>query len=138
MNNKQNKQNKQIVRDFFDYFFSANVSAAESILDGNVVWTMMGCEGGAPMQSEMDKEGILGLINIVTEIFPEGIRFIDVGWTIDGERVAYEAESYGVKVNGTVYNNLYHFLLRIVDGKIVEVKEYLDTLHVKSVFVNDV
>lgn len=132
------EQNKQLVRSFFDYFTIADVEAATSLLGDNIIWTVMGQEGGPPMQNEMDKEGVAGLIKMVAEIFPDGLKFTDIGWTIDEDRVAYEVESYGVKANGTVYNNPYHFLLRTSEGKIVEIKEYLDTLHVKSVFIDDV
>jgi hypothetical protein len=43
---------------------------------------------------------------------------------------AIELESYGELRNGRVYNNEYHTLLTIRDGKIREVREYLDTQHV--------
>src|SRR5688500_3544528 len=51
--------------------------------------------------------------------------------TAEGDRVAIEAESHGRLVDGRPYENQYHFLLRFdADGKVVEFKEYLDTLYV--------
>ncbi|WP_276153034.1 MULTISPECIES: hypothetical protein [unclassified Sulfitobacter] len=35
-----------------------------------------------------------------------------------------------------IYNNLYHFLFVFRDAQIVSVREYMDTLHVKSVFID--
>jgi ketosteroid isomerase-like protein len=48
--------------------------------------------------------------------------------------VAVETESYAALNNGNVYNNLYHFLFVVHDGKLFEVKEYLDTIHTNNVF----
>jgi ketosteroid isomerase-like protein len=51
--------------------------------------------------------------------------------TAEGDRVAVEAESSGRLVDGRPYENQYHFLLRFdVDGRVLEFKEYLDTLYV--------
>ena len=35
--------------------------------------------------------------------------------------------------NGRTYNNEYHFLIEIRDGKIAAVREYLDTMHTADV-----
>ena len=51
--------------------------------------------------------------------------------TAEGDRVAIEAESHGRLVDGRPYENQYHFLLRFDEaGKVLEFKEYLDTLYV--------
>lgn len=55
------------------------------------------------------------------------------GITADGNRVAVEAESYGELKNGDVYNNKYHFLFIVEDGKIKALKEYADTKHASEV-----
>lgn len=46
-----------------------------------------------------------------------------------GYRVAVTAESRGDHKSGKKYNNHYHFLFFIKDGKISRVKEYFDTEH---------
>jgi ketosteroid isomerase-like protein len=63
-----------------------------------------------------------------------GIRFTVHALTAEGDRVAAEVESYAPLVNGKVYNNHYHMLFEIRDGKIVVVKEYADTAHARDVF----
>jgi ketosteroid isomerase-like protein len=50
-------------------------------------------------------------------------------FTAEGDRVAIEAESHVLNPNGRIYNNFYHYLFRIRDGKLVLFKEYQDTLH---------
>jgi ketosteroid isomerase-like protein len=50
-------------------------------------------------------------------------------FTAEGDRVAIEAESHVLNPNGRIYNNFYHYLFRVRDGKLVLFKEYQDTLH---------
>jgi len=50
--------------------------------------------------------------------------------TAEGDRVAVEAESHARLIDGRAYENQYHFLLKFDgDGKVIEFKEYLDTLY---------
>jgi len=83
------------------------------------------------MSGEMDKQAISERIGNVKATFTDGLKLTPTGWMAEGGRVAGEMESYGVKTNGTVYNNFYHFLAIVSDGKITVLHEYLDTLHVK-------
>ena len=130
-------QNKQIVGKFFERFSVADVAGTLELLDDAASWRAMGREGGLPMSGEMDKQGIARLIESVKASFPDGMKLTPTGWTAEGDRVALEMESYGMKSSGTVYNNCYHFLVTVSSGKITTIREYLDTLHVKQVFIDD-
>jgi ketosteroid isomerase-like protein len=59
--------------------------------------------------------------------FPQGIEFTIKHLTAEDDRVAVEAESHGVHVSGKVYHNYYHFLMLMRAGKLVRLKEYMDT-----------
>ena len=131
------EQNKQIVGKFFEKFSAADVAEALELLDDGVIWRAMGREGGLPMSGEMDKQKIGELIENVKSIFPDGMQLTPTGWTAEGDRVALEMESYAVKSNGIIYNNFYHFLVVLSNGKITALREYLDTLHVKQVFIDN-
>jgi len=48
----------------------------------------------------------------------------------EGDRVSAEVVSHGVLANGRVYDNEYHMLITLRDGRIAAVKEYYDTQHV--------
>lgn len=55
--------------------------------------------------------------------------------TAEDDRVAVEAESRGVNGrNGRTYNNHYHFLFRVREGRVCELREYQDTLHAYDVW----
>lgn len=62
---------------------------------------------------------------------------IDIsGMTAEADRVAMEAVSLlHNKTTGRTYNNFYHHLFRIRDGKVVLFKEYQDTLHLYDISV---
>src|ERR1700735_4966915 len=61
---------------------------------------------------------------------------IPIAFTCEDERVAFEATSYAVnKQNGRIYDNRYHHLMRIREGKILELREYQDTLLVFDVWM---
>ncbi len=131
------EQNIQIVEQFFERFSAIDVAGALELLDDAVIWRAMGREGGLPMSGEMDKPTIGKLIENVKAAFPDGMRLTPTGWTAESDRVALEMESYAVKSNGIVYNNFYHFLVILSNGQITSLREYLDTLHVKQVFIDN-
>ena len=59
---------------------------------------------------------------------PPNLTILSV--TAQEDRVAIEAESHSRLVDGRPYENQYHVLLRFdANGKVVEFKEYLDTLY---------
>lgn len=63
------------------------------------------------------------------KMFP--IRFIVTGVTADEDRVAIEAMG-DVNINGHLYNNRYHFLVEVRDGKVSKLRFYMDTLYAKQ------
>jgi ketosteroid isomerase-like protein len=64
--------------------------------------------------------GILGA-------FPEGLEFTILGMVAEGDKVAVEATSTGMHASGVPYEQAYHFLFEFRDGKLLKLKEYLDT-----------
>ena len=56
-----------------------------------------------------------------------GLKFRYINLTAEDDRVAVEAKGTSVMLNGKDYNNEYHFLLFIRDGKVYKMMEYLDT-----------
>jgi ketosteroid isomerase-like protein len=61
------------------------------------------------------------------------LKVTPTGVTAEGDRVALEAESYAKMKNTKTYQNKYHFLFVVRNGKIQQVKEYLDTMHANEV-----
>ena len=56
------------------------------------------------------------------------------GTTAEGGRVAIEAVGTGKLRNGRDYANRYHFLLEVRDGRVLAIREYMDSQHVAEAF----
>lgn len=118
------ERNKRAARTFFE---AMSTSQADAVLDcyaddGKVI-----ISGNTLISGVLDRTEILNRTNRVLEAFPDGIRFTVKTLTAEGDRVAIEAESSAIHVSGKPFNNKYHFLMRLRDGKIVVLTEYMDT-----------
>lgn len=90
--------------------------------------------GNTLISGKFTLDQISAAAGAIFEAFPDGIRFTISGMTAEGDRVAVEAQSEGRHVSGQVYRNEYHFLFRFrEDGKLLELKEYMDTERVTDV-----
>ncbi len=120
----QVEDNKALVRRFFEAMNTGDTAGIlESYAEDGYVQTM----GNTLISGVYSKDEIKGFADGIYEAFPQGLSFTIVGITAEGDRVAVEAESSGQHVSGEAYNNFYHFLFIIRDGKVASMKEYLDT-----------
>lgn len=101
--------------------------AAARFADDATLWVCG--EGNWPLGGLHDRAGNVRIFKIVKDRFPGGLKAEVKALTIDGERAAVEVETYGVRRDGRIYNNRYHYVIIVRDGKIRSRKEYLDTLH---------
>jgi ketosteroid isomerase-like protein len=85
--------------------------------------------GTPPFSGTKTKAQYLQVVSAIRIGFPTGLSLKVVGPTAEGDRVAAEVESLGTHTSGRIYKNKYHFLIVLKDGKFVQVKEYMDTLH---------
>lgn len=122
--------NKALARHFIDAISRADVDAiVAAYAPGGTCWT----SGTMPISGTFTVDQIAAASRGVLTVFPQGLRFTIHALTAEGERVAIEAESYGKHVSGKTYNNKYHFVMRARGGKIVEWREYMDTMHANDV-----
>ncbi|WP_198040138.1 nuclear transport factor 2 family protein [Microbulbifer agarilyticus] len=127
--------NRKVVEDFWRCFSATDTDGARALLHEDVTWRAMGQQGGLPISGEMDLDGILALMQSVRESSKDGLALKMLEWTLDGERVAVEMEGLAHMNNGKTYNNRYHFLVIVHDGKILRLREYGDTDQVRRVFL---
>jgi len=69
-----------------------------------------------------------------THFLAEGAKFDIHGVTADGDRVAIESEVSIPLKDGRVYNNRYHNLYLLREGRIVEIREYHNTAHADPIW----
>ncbi len=123
-------KNKQIVEEFFRKLSAGDVEGVVSLYsDSCTCWV----SGSLPFSGTQPRDRLPEMIAGVAQMFPEGLSFDVRSMTAEDDRVSAEAESFGRHVSGQVYNQLYHYLFVIRDGRITEIKEYFDTVHAQEV-----
>jgi len=128
------QENKALVSEFMEVFSRGDVEAILSFLAPTATWWVGGTiEGISGTKNKEEFGAMLSGLSATTKT--GAIALKPLAFTAEGERVAVETESYSEMSNGKVYNNLYHFVFIVRDGKIHEVKEYLDTEHTRAVFL---
>ncbi len=126
---------RAITLELFDALSRSDVEAVDALYaEDFVLWS----PGALPFSGTHDKAEALELTKMITSAFPQGLRFTIDAMTVEGERVAVEAHSEGRHASGRDYRNQYHFLVKIRNGKIVMLKEYMDTQHAMDVLLQGV
>ena len=119
----QIEKNKELVQEFFNLLSSGSDKYLDFYNDESVIWTA----GENAIGGSRSKSEVVGFAKSVLDSFPEGITFNVVNLVAENDYVAAEVESSAMHVSGKPYNNKYHFLLKIKNNEILELKEYMDT-----------
>ena len=119
----QIEKNKELVQKFFNLLSSGSDKYLDFYNDESVIWTA----GENAIGGSRSKSEVVGFAKSVLDSFPEGINFNVVNLVAENDYVAAEVEGSAMHVSGEPYNNKYHFLLKIKDNEILELKEYMDT-----------
>jgi ketosteroid isomerase-like protein len=116
--------NKEIVRGFMQAMSAGDTAyILEAYADDGYVHTM----GNTLISGKYGKQQIREFADSIYDVFPAGIEFTVLSMTAEDDRVSVEAESRGEHASGQTYNNFYHFMFRLRDGKVASLTEYLDT-----------
>ena len=124
------EDNKQLVKKFFENFSAGKVEDVLATMDDSATWWVA---GNFPLSGTKTKQEFAELAGQIGTMAPNGILVTPKTFTAEGDRVAMEATSYAEMANGKTYQNEYHFLIEVRDGKIQSVREYLDTMHANEV-----
>lgn len=124
------QQNKVLVEQFFEALNRGDTRAlVDAYAEDGYVQTM----GHTLISGRHDKPKIAAACHAIFDNFPTGLCFDIHGMIAEGDRVAVEASSDGLHASGRRYQNEYHFLFIFRDGKVVALKEYMDTERVTEV-----
>jgi uncharacterized protein len=124
------EENKRIARDFLTRFTASDVDGALAGMTDDATWWIAGKAGQLPVVGTHDKTQIERVFRGMLGQLKDGLRMTVTSAIAEGDRVALEVVSRGELRNGRVYEQEYHMLMTIRDGKISAVREYLDTQHV--------
>ena len=122
--------NKQRVRDFFAILNRGDVPALlGAYADDGCLETM----GRTLISGRFTRAQIRAAAEQIFDVFPQGLEFTIDAMTAEGERVAVEAHSVGRHVSGVTYSNQYHFLFVFRAGRVVLLREYMDSERVTDI-----
>lgn len=126
-------ENKRVVLDFYAAGARGDIDACFALLADNVTWTNIGSTkfSGTYTGKQAIAENLMG------PLFGQlkaGISSQIERLTAEGDFVVAQTSGTAETADGTPYNNTYCQVIRICDGQIVEVKEYMDTALIDSVF----
>jgi len=120
---------------FVEFFSTGRIDAALDLLADDLIWWVAGDPGRYAPAGSYRKADLPGLFAWIGATLPQGVSVQVTGITAENERVALEVEAQGVSAAGGLYHNHIHFLFEVRSGKIVRVREYLDTLHARDVLI---
>jgi ketosteroid isomerase-like protein len=118
------EENKKVIADFLAAMSRGDTEyILDAYADDGMLWTM----GNTLISGQYNKAQIKEFADGIYDAFPNGLTFTVHGMVAEGDKVAVEATSEGAHVSGVVYSNQYHFLFTVRDGKLLQMKEYMDT-----------
>ena len=126
-------ENKQIVLDFYEAGARGDMDACFALLTDDVTWTNIGSTkfSGTYIGKQAIAEDLLGPL---FSQLKAGISSQIERLTAEGDIVVAQTSGTAETMDGTPYNNTYCQVIRIRDGQIADVKEYMDTALIDSVF----
>lgn len=124
------EQNRQIVEAFLQAMQSGDVA---HIVDAYHQHATLQTMGNTLISGSYNKQQIKEFAGGIFDAFPNGLSYQIHHLIAEQDRVAVEASVSGQHASGQLYNNDLHFLFTLLDGKILSLKEYLDTEKVTAV-----
>lgn len=128
------EQNKLTALQFFSSISARDRDGYLSLLDNEALWWIAGNPETMPAAGTLNKDQAELMIAHMNSQLADGLKLSVKSITAEEDRVSVEVESYGELRNGRIYKQQYHFLLRFRDGKIINIKEYLDTQHTYAIW----
>ena len=122
--------NKILVTQFFDALNRGDVAfIVDAYAADGCVQTM----GNTLISGVFSRDQVAASAGGIFDVFPNGLTFTILSMVGEGDKVAVEATSEGEHISGQIYNNEYHFLFEFQSGKLIKLKEYMDTERVTDV-----
>lgn len=122
--------NKAVIRRYFETVAREGFPKGLELVAEDATWWMPGVDrelGKADMVAATSRAADSMVGNMTADILT---------MTAEDDRVAAEVRGHSLRKSGARYDNIYHFLFRVRDGRIVEIREHHDTLYASQVFAD--
>jgi len=123
---------------YLDALTAGDLAAVAGSFAEDATWTV---HGTMPLSGIKQGRGaIMEFLTSAASLYQPGTQSFTFGEiTADADRAVLEWRVRGIaSATGRKYDNAYCGVFRIRDGRIVEVREYLDSLHAAQVLFPDV
>lgn len=119
-------QNKQLLQDIFAGLAVGNARPLVAAMADDFCWRVAGV--GTWARTFAGKQAVIQeLFGALSKRIEGGIKTIPLRFIADEDFVVVEARGDNMTNAGVPYNNNYCFVFRLVEGKLQEVTEYMDT-----------
>ena len=119
-----NQTNKDVAWTFISALGASDIETVKRLMTPDVHATLMGT---SVLSGDRGYDDIVAIGELFPKITKDGIRFDLVSATAEDDRVSMELQGHCELVDGRTYDNQYHWLFHIRDGRVCRIKEYLDT-----------
>jgi uncharacterized protein len=126
-------ENKNLVRGFVEALSAGNIEAAKVALADDATWWI---PGSLPVSgTHRGKKAIFeDFLGQAQGLFQPNSISIEVRSLIgENDNVAVEWVARGKSAKGRNYENYYHLMFEVRNGRIQAIREYVDTLYAKEV-----
>ena len=126
-----NLENKQLVQHIFAELAQGNSRPLVESMSDDFCWTVTGSNQWSG--TYRGKQAVLDeLLAQLTSRIEGRVKIVAHRYIAEGDFVVVEARGNNTTKTGLPYNNAYCFLIRLADGKLREITEYMDTELVTS------
>jgi ketosteroid isomerase-like protein len=116
-------QNKAIVEKYFELMNEADPEKMLAYLTDDFLFESM-LQKPEAFNFKWDKEHFATASGMMSQQMKKPLKIWIVSMMGEDDKVAVEAQSYGEMNSGKLYENVYHFLFKLRDGKIYNCREY--------------
>lgn len=129
------EKNRQVATDFYRRFYAGDVAGALALMADDATFWIAGKPGTSATAGKLHtKAEMAEIFRRMHEYLKPPLAMTVKGTVAEGDKVAVEVTGRAPLHNGRVYEQEYHALLTLRDGRIVAGREYMDTEHTLAVW----
>jgi uncharacterized protein len=131
------KRNKDIAQEFYRCFSASDIEGVMATMTDDATFWIAGKPQANAPSGTLSKLQIKAIFLAMLGRLKSGLKMTVNSAVAQADQVALEVVSYGELKNGNIYDQQYHVVMQMRDGKIASIREYLDTQHVREVWFSD-
>ncbi len=128
-------ENKQLMQTILDNLSNGNYEPFFESMSDDIKWTWMGSKDLSKTFNGKNQV-VNELWGSVKTTIVQPYKFLIKNIIAEGDYVVIEGIGQNMTIDGKLYNNKYCWVCHIVEKKLTEVNEYMDTELVTRTFMN--